>query len=87
MENTSMPNSRPEWLIVPPDQVQPGDVYKFTPIGGSPMLYGHVMEVLPEQNLCQVRGLRGGPPMWTYIKPPVGEVTFGRQIQERRDPC
>jgi hypothetical protein len=73
--------NRIEYVIVPADQVQPGDTYKFTPTQGAP-IFGHVLAVLPRQNLCQIRGINGGRSAWTYIKPPVGEVTFGRMAEE-----
>lgn len=69
----------PEYRTVPPDQVQPGDLYKFTPAGAGPPLYAQVLDVLAASNLVQIGGLNGGDPAWTYIRPPAGHVVFGRQ--------
>jgi hypothetical protein len=73
--------NRNEYAAIPADQVKPGDTYKFTPTQGAP-IYAHVLDVLPGQNLCQIQGTNGGSPAWTYINPPVGEVTFGRIAEE-----
>lgn len=78
---------RSSYTIISPDQVQPGDLYKFTPTGGAAPIFAQVLAVLQDQNLVQVAPTHGGNVAWTYIQPPVGQVAFGRVIHppdERR---
>jgi hypothetical protein len=65
--------------IIPAEQVQPGDIMKFTPASEDPPLFAQVLAVLPERNMVQILRSDGEVP-WTYIRPPAGVVTFGRQI-------
>jgi hypothetical protein len=67
------------YTIIPPDLVQPGDIFKFIPVGEDAPLFAQVLEVLPGQNLVRIRR-KGGESSWTYISPPAGEVTFGRKV-------
>ena len=68
------------YLIVSPDRVQAGDVYKFIPaMDGAPALYGDVLQVLAGRNLVQVRWWDDDRTVWTYVKPPAGQVAFGRK--------
>lgn len=69
-----------QYTIIPPDQVRPGDLYKFVPAVDGPPVFALVLAVLADQNMLQIRGLNGGDPAWTYIHPPAGRVVFGRQI-------
>ncbi len=66
------------YTIIPPDLVQPGDTFKFIPNDGGAPLFAEVLEMLPGQNLVRIRQ-SGGETIWTYIRPPVGEVKFGRK--------
>jgi hypothetical protein len=64
--------------IIPAEHVQPGDIMKFTPASEDPPLFTQVLAVLPDRNMVQI--LRSdGEARWTYISPPAGMVTFGRQ--------
>jgi hypothetical protein len=66
--------------IVSSDQVQAGDVYKFIPaMDSTPALYGDVLQVLAGRNLVQVQWWDDNRTAWTYIKPPAGQVAFGRK--------
>ncbi len=70
------------YLIVSPDQVQPGDIYKFIPANGAEPLYATVLSV--HHNLVQVQ--RGSAtPVFTPIAPPMGQVIFGRKIETTGD--
>jgi len=73
------------YLIVSPDRVQAGDVYKFTPaLDGAPAFYGDVLQVLAGRNLVQVRWWDDNRTAWTYVEPPAGQVTFGRKNGAKR---
>ncbi len=65
------------YQVIPPDQIRPGDIYKFIPANGAPPLFATVLSV--HHNLVQIQ--RGSShPVFTPIKPPIGEVFFGRKI-------
>jgi hypothetical protein len=74
-------SSKNGYTIIPPDLVQPGDIFKFIPVDADTPLFAEVLEVLPGQNLGRIRR-KGGAPSWTYISPPAGEVTFGRKVNK-----
>lgn len=65
------------YTIISPEEVQPGDTYKFVPAAGAPPIFAQVVAVKPEQNLVQI--VRNNSlPVWTHIKPVKGQVFFGR---------
>ena len=73
------------YVIVSPDQVQAGDVYKFMPaMDGAPALYADVLQVLAGRNLVQVRWWDDDRMVWTYVKPLAGQVAFGRKNGVKR---
>ncbi len=73
------------YKIISSDQVQAGDVYKFIPaMDGAPALYADVLQVLTGRNLVQVRWWDDDRTVWTYVKPPAGQVAFGRKNGVKR---
>lgn len=71
---------RLEYEIIPPEQVQPGDVWKFIPAGDGRPKFADVLQVLAEQDLIEIEYREGGGRAWTPIHPHKGEVIFGRPI-------
>jgi hypothetical protein len=72
-------SSKSGYHIIPAEEVQPGDISKFTPIDEDPPLFSQVLAVLLDRNMVQILRSDGEAP-WTYIHPPAGVVIFGRQI-------
>jgi hypothetical protein len=72
-------SARDAYQIIPPADVRAGDTYKFTPANGAPPIYAAVIAVEHELNLVQI-AKNGGPGVWTYIRPAVGMVSFGRVV-------
>jgi hypothetical protein len=78
---------RDTYAVIPPEAVQPGDTYKFQPANGGPPIYAAVIAV---EHTCPTAGAggaglvhiqrNGGPGVWTYIRPAVGVVSFGRVV-------
>ena len=62
-----------EYEIIPPEQVRPGDMYKFIPVLGEPVFHP-VLAVRLDKGLVRI-----GITKWAYIKPPLGEVVFARK--------
>lgn len=65
------------YTIISPEEVQPGDTYKFIPAAGAPPIFAQVVAVRPEQNLVQIVK-NNSLPVWTHIRPIKGQVFFGR---------
>jgi hypothetical protein len=70
---------RDTYQVISPEAVQPGDTYKFQPANGGPPIYAKVIEVEHEAGLVHI-AKNGGPGVWTYIRPAVGVVSFGRVV-------
>jgi len=70
-------SARDTYQVIPPADVRAGDTYKFTPANGAPPIFAAVIAVEHEAGLVQI-ARNGGLGVWTYIRPAVGTVSFGR---------
>lgn len=76
-----------KYAVIPPDQVRPGDVYKFIPPSGQGPVFADVLEVYPEQGQVVIQLWdREGTRMLAYAQPPQGQVVFGRRLETEGEP-
>lgn len=66
------------FTIVPPSDIQPGDIQKFTPTGDGPPVYRRVVEVKGE--FVAVEMPYKGIPTIMYTARSGPQTTYGRRI-------
>jgi len=71
--------TKPQYIIIPPDDVRPGDIYKFTPLGGGRPHYHRVVAVCGA--FVEIETSHNGVKTTTYTPKSHPQVTFGRRIQ------